>query len=693
MSGSKRIFLTFVITCTLLPFLLLGITLIPGSSDISSKLPISNKVLTTITHDAFLNASVVQDISWFLAATLLLHILLGLFLYLLYRPVLKKWPAKASTHIMGGILFIITVVFWLIQINSTLYPNSNYSHEAYKLNSVSSIAIWIIISIFMLSLTSVNALYLYKKTSLYIKLMRQKSRRKIISFGSILLICTVAVYFNLLDSPVLAKTTALSPNQPNVIIIGIDSLRADHRDSENAFLTPHLNEYLKQASVFQNATTPLARTFPAWMSILTGKYPVNSGARVNLISPENLLLKNSINNQLKEHGYKTIYAIDERRFNNIDDKYGFDKIIGPDTGISDFILGSINDLPLNNLTDHFSFARYLFPYTHNNRAAVTTYYPDSFREEISSVLDKHNGGPLFLNIHLCLPHWPYIYANSTATGSSYKSYLNTLARVDLQFGGIISDLKKRNILDNSLVFVMSDHGESFNLDDDTIHHYKFQGEEEISIQTDITSGNIIPSHRGHGDSMPNKSQNGILFSFRDFRQERGPETINTHVSLVDIAPTILDSLSIPYSKNDYDGITLLPYLKEPSRPEKRFFFLESGFTLNALKNPNVFNTKQIISEGITYYNINKDGRLTIKNKALPGIIATKQRVVLFEDWALAFVSKNSPPLLINQKEKKFWRMHEFSETTAPTQEMLNALCSHYERDKVFQDNVCKKNLL
>ena len=155
MSGSKRIFLTFIVTCTLLPFFLLGITLIPGSSDISSKLPISNKVLTTITHDALLNTSVLQDISWFLAATLLLHILLGLFLYLLYRPVQKKWPAKTSTHVMGGILFIITAMFWLIQINSTLYPNSIYSHEAYKLNSVSSIAVWIIISIFLCFLKAV----------------------------------------------------------------------------------------------------------------------------------------------------------------------------------------------------------------------------------------------------------------------------------------------------------------------------------------------------------------------------------------------------------------------------------------------------------------------------------------------------------------------------------------------------------
>ncbi|WBV63349.1 DUF229 domain-containing protein [Legionella pneumophila 130b] len=119
--------------------------------------------------------------------------------------------------------------------------------------------------------------------------------------------------------------SSLNPNvdsEPNVIILGIDSLSPESVTSRNM---PFLHQVLLDSFQFTNTISPLARTYPAWSSILTGLYPKHHLAEENLVERSRVKSQLSIVWDLNKLGYNTIYATDDRRFNSIDENFGFKK--------------------------------------------------------------------------------------------------------------------------------------------------------------------------------------------------------------------------------------------------------------------------------------------------------------------------------------------------------------------------------
>jgi hypothetical protein len=152
----------------------------------------------------------------------------------------------------------------------------------------------------------------------------------------------------------------LVATSPHVVIIGIDSLRADITGAGSASQTPHIDDYLAGAHRFTDATTPLARTYGSWVSILTGRHPVATNARYNLM-PRALVRDGvTLPDALQGRGYRTIYATDEVRFANIDQSFGFDQLVTPPIGASDFLLGYAGDMPLVNLVATTASGGWLF---------------------------------------------------------------------------------------------------------------------------------------------------------------------------------------------------------------------------------------------------------------------------------------------------------------------------------------------
>jgi len=71
--------------------------------------------------------------------------------------------------------------------------------------------------------------------------------------------------------------------RPNVILLTVDTLRADHmglygygRDT-----MPAVEEFARTAVVFENAVVPRGSTRPSYASMLTGLYPHHHGVRSN----------------------------------------------------------------------------------------------------------------------------------------------------------------------------------------------------------------------------------------------------------------------------------------------------------------------------------------------------------------------------------------------------------------------------
>lgn len=110
-------------------------------------------------------------------------------------------------------------------------------------------------------------------------------------------------------------------NRPNLILISLDTLRADHlgcygysRDT-----SPFLDRLASQGTVFENATSQAPETLASTMTLLTGRYPSNHRVfrAAHRLGDESATLAY----HLRENGYQTA-AFVEGGF--VESPYGFD---------------------------------------------------------------------------------------------------------------------------------------------------------------------------------------------------------------------------------------------------------------------------------------------------------------------------------------------------------------------------------
>ena len=335
--------------------------------------------------------------------------------------------------------------------------------------------------------------------------------------SSIILAVIAVFYFFPVKFPEnnLVATTA----RPNIIVVGIDSLRPDFLGFFGADqATPFLDNMLEQSTVFSEAVTPLARTFPSWIGIITGKYPSQSGVRFNLANQDNINFSQSLPNILRQNGYETIYATDETRFSNIDKNAGFDRIIAPPSGLNDFLLGTFNDFPLSNLLINTALGRWLFPYSYANRPVYFTYQPDSFLNLLTPTLQATRTKPLFFAVHFCLPHHPYLWADSTAeTFPVTTYYAQSIQRADKQIRDFFALLKQSHLLDHAIVVILSDHGEALALSGDRLTEqdaYIPRNKKPPKFYPDMPDTDEMNQTAGHGTEVLGLTQYHSLLAFR-----------------------------------------------------------------------------------------------------------------------------------------------------------------------------------
>lgn len=351
---------------------------------------------------------------------------------------------------------------------------------------------------------------------------------------------------------------AREADQPNVILIGIDSLRLDVlRQDASAIDLPNLRRFLAGATQFTDTVTPLARTFPSWVSLLTGRHPHTTGAFVNLLPRDSIDTGGTLADMFRDAGYRTVYAIDEVRFSNIDETYGFDVTVTPPIGATEFVLTFFADTPLLNLTVNTWFGSWLFPHLHANRGAATFYEPSAFIERIDDELPSSQ--PLFLAAHLTLSHWPYRWRGTPApkrlpvAEQVPQYYRDALSRTDRQFGQLLEVLERKRLLDNAIVVVFSDHGESFGTAADSL----------VPIDSsEIVRIGAVPRW-GHGTSVLSAHQYQALLAFRRFGIEAatpGGRRIDVPASIEDVTPTLVDLLELR-ARAPFDGRSLRPLLE------------------------------------------------------------------------------------------------------------------------------------
>lgn len=484
--------------------------------------------------------------------------------------------------------------------------------------------------------------------------------------------------------------------RPNIIIIGVDSLRPDflgyfgHEPT-----TPFFDEFLEKSTVFSEAVTPLARTFPSWASILSGQYPKEIGIRTNLQELTGISFASWLPTVLRQNGYETLYATDETRFSNIDSSFGFDRAISPPIGLNDFLLGTFNDFPLSNLLINTDIGKWIFPYSYANRPVYPSYDPNSFLSMLRPALQKPRTKPLFFAIHFCLTHYPYLWANLSGRELNItERYAASIIRVDQQLDDFFTQLEQANLLNHAIVVLLSDHGEALELPGDRITERDLF----LTSRANKTIPQFYPpslddedinQSAGHGGDVLGLPQYHTLLAFRLYgtgKQQQG--VFPGVVSLLDIKPTLLHLIGLPLGKTS--GDSLADIVKGKGKlPLQHHIFLESDISPEAIRTvyPEV---RKVLLEGIELFQIDpKTTRLTTKPSMTKMIVRSKQYADIYGNWMLALYPQdniNRMPILVNLVNGEWTNdLHSKFAKASPVKEMLVALRTFYG-DEINQIN-------
>jgi len=282
---------------------------------------------------------------------------------------------------------------------------------------------------------------------------------------------------------VLARSTS-------IVLISVDTLRADHLGSYGyrKIRTPHLDALTHGGTQFRQVDTPVPLTLPAHLSLLSSTYPYVHGVEENgqQISRKVITLPAV----LKANGYRTAafiggYVLDARfGLNDGFDVYDSPFHLRPDPGeeppevkrSADVVLGAA-----------------------------------------AKWLTEQSGHPFFAFIHLYDVHQPY----------GHGGYDAEIAYVDEAIGRFQQSLASNKILDDAVIVLTSDHGESLGEHGEETHGY-------FIYQSTLRVPLVIrwPSGASH------------------------PGQVNQSASLIDVSPTLLEllGLQIPAS---FQGHSLL----------------------------------------------------------------------------------------------------------------------------------------
>lgn len=478
------------------------------------------------------------------------------------------------------------------------------------------------------------------------------------------------------------ETSLISEAKPNIIIIGIDAVRpsdlkqfGSHRN-----VMPFLDSLLMESEVFQRNYTPAARTHAAWVATLSGRYPYHNGVRFNLTEDHYIDKQRLITHSLKEQGYYTVWGLDERRFNNIDESYGFDKIVGPKLGSAEFVITKLSDIPIINLISNTQIGKYLLPYIYINRGNYVTYNPYQFNDEIISSLKTEK--PFFLAAHLCLPHYPFInnLMNSIVEEENllghYKNYLSMLELSDRQLANLFGKLKSEKHLENTIVYIISDHGEGF-----------------PGIDKELINGNNLSKFKtsdfGHGTNVLTLSQYHTLLARINFNGGRASSTFaknNKLTSLIDIAPDIESRIKTT-SKYLFDGEPLNKI--SPSRS----IILESSFSNKAISSSRI-NQLAVLQQSADAYYVDDNGRLLLRGSLYKELSRAKQRALISNDDIMValFPDEKESAFIVDIPKNTWWPSAAYIPEEINWQPYLKKLCDFYKDDITFEQEIlCLKD--
>lgn len=316
-------------------------------------------------------------------------------------------------------------------------------------------------------------------------------------------IALVAILFILKVGNNIVSATNI-PKGPNVILLVVDTWRADALGcyNEHTANTPNVDKFAANAVLFKHFIAQGSCTINSAPSILCSLYPYEHGYfNYNCVVPKRF---NTIAELLRNDGYYTFGLSTNphvTRRNGLEQ--GFDVFIEDmvwrDTDCSEVNKEFIKWFDKNRQKPFFAMLWYIDPHSPYDP-------PDEYKDKFITsakerkLISRMKSGKNFDRL------------TDTEKKVAKKLYAGEVNFFDTEFAKLISDFKQRGIMENSIIILTSDHGESFwekknPLLKEIYGHGTSLFEEEISIPFIISlpnqqKGKIILQKAQHIDIVP-----------------------------------------------------------------------------------------------------------------------------------------------------------------------------------------------
>jgi arylsulfatase A-like enzyme len=422
------------------------------------------------------------------------------------------------------------------------------------------------------------------------------------------------------------KQRLLKKPQYNVIIISMDSLAFEDTSLSGYKLntTPNIEKFTKESFVFDRMISNANWTKPGVTSIITGVRPSThfmiSGSPYNIYQKNGCDLRN-LPSYLLQYGYDTSAVVSNeyahpwlngtyKGYNRLPDRLfksewlksrkiefwirGYSELfLGMRSTAHEWLLSILNELH-NSIPASFSDNKFE---TENPDSE-----PISFKSAENIMHESRQ--PLFMWVHLTPPHAPYLPGNDFkykylkgdifSTRNSQIRYIDRfyngqdqalidklrlrydeqILNTDSEVGKFINMLRDGGYLENTIVIMTSDHGESFE------HLYQ-----------------------GHCGPYLYNPMIHIPLLIHLPGQKYG-KTIKSNAEQVDIAPTIIELLKLPMPES-FEGESLVPAMRGEHLSERPKFSMQ--LEGNKYNEPLSKGSVAVILGSYKYiYNINKD---------------------------------------------------------------------------------------
>jgi arylsulfatase A-like enzyme/Tfp pilus assembly protein PilF len=291
----------------------------------------------------------------------------------------------------------------------------------------------------------------------------------------------------------------------NFLLVTFDTTRADRIGcyGYEPASTPIIDGLAREGVLFERCFAPTPITLPSHSTLLTGFQPYTHGARNNGTHKVSGAVR-SIAERLKEQGFATGAVVSS---------FVLNARFGLDSGFDSYD----DDLSGGTGQGDFGYAE--------TRANDTT-------RRAQAWLNQRGDERWFLWVHYFDPHSDYSPPEPYRSRCPGEPYDGEIAYTDAMLGVLLESLRRRGDLAETLVVLTADHGEALGDHGENTHG--------VFIYDSTTHVPLVMSHPG----LPVSTR------------------VDQVIGLVDIAPTALELLGVPYGA-DFDGRSFVQAMLAP----------------------------------------------------------------------------------------------------------------------------------